>query len=260
MRFALSRRLGGALAMLALVALTACGGGGGDDDGPQTSGLVPAAPPLGDTLAAQAQTLRPLMPGASWSYAGTDAGGVAYTSTVTHAAAVVGVTETAGNTFNGGSDSVHVAIIDGNVVQPDAIDFDGDGIADLSNAIELRSPVRVGDQVVFFDRHIANAFSDIDRDGRAESFDYAIYSQVMGNESVALGGELGTVVAVRVDFVTKGRLVLSGGGSPQPVISSTMSTWYAAGLGVVRRRLDDPAEDGVSRLVSDERLTGYSGL
>lgn len=239
--------------------LAGCGGGGGGDDGPDTSGLVPTAPALGATLYADATVLRPLVPGASWQYAGTAPGNVAYTSSVTHAAASPGVLETATNTFNGGAGSVHVAIVNGDVVQPDPEDLDGDGVADISNAIELRSPVRVNDQVVVFDRRLPGALDDVDGDGRAETFDLAAYSRVIGTEDVALDG-LPTQHAVRVDHVVAGRVILSKDGQATPVISATQSVWYAEGLGIVRRRLDAPALDGVNRDITDERLTGWDGL
>lgn len=238
--------------------LAGCGGGGGDD-GPDTSGLVPTVPALGATLYSDATVLRPLVPGASWQFAGTAPGSVAYTNTVTHAAAAVGVTESASNTFNGGATSVHVAAVDGNIVQPDPEDLDGDGVADISNAIELRSPVRVNDQVVVFDRRMPGALDDVDGDGRAETFDLAVYSRVIGAEDVALDG-LPTQHAVRVDHVVAGRVILSKDGQATPAITATQSVWYAEGLGIVRRRLDAPALDGVSREVTDERLTGWAGL
>jgi hypothetical protein len=248
------------LAPWALAALlAACGGGGDDGGGSGTTGLVPTAPVLGATLIDDATVLRPLVDGASWQYAGTAPGSVAYTSAVTQAAAVSGVVETSSNTFNDGSSSVHVTAINGSIVQPDPEDIDGDGIADLSNFIELRSPVRVNDQIVYFDKRIAGFVSDIDGDGRAEAFDLAAYSRVIGAEDVTLTG-LPTQHAVRVDHIIAGRVVLSKDGTVTPTVTSTQSIWYAPSRGIVRRRLDAPADNGIDRAITDERLTGWDGL
>ncbi|HEV8689497.1 MAG TPA: hypothetical protein VGQ91_04305, partial [Ideonella sp.] len=67
-------RVGAAAALLSGL-LAGCGGGGGGGDERTTSGLVPAAPTPGATLFADATVLRPLVPGASWSYSGTDPDG-----------------------------------------------------------------------------------------------------------------------------------------------------------------------------------------
>ena len=87
----------------------------------------------------------------------------------------------------------------------------------------------------------------------------AIDSRVIGAEDVALEG-LPTQHAVRVDHIVIGRVVLSKDGTRLPSVSSTQSIWYAEDLGIVRRRLDAPSDDGLSRDVTDERLTGWSGL
>lgn len=247
--------------VLTAAALAACGGGGGDDDGGggDGTGLVPDAPVLGATLAADATTLRPLVPGAVWQYSGTNASGDAYENTVNHTAASPGVTESGTNTFDTGAGSVHVVEVDGQIVQPDPQDADGDGVADISNVVELRSPVRVNDQIVALDERIPGLVPDVDGDGQAEYFDLAIYSRVIGAEDVALEG-LPTQHAVRVDHIVIGRVVLSRDGTRLPSVSSTQSIWYAAELGIVRRRLDAPSDDGLSREVTDERLTGWSGL
>lgn len=243
---------------MTLLLLAACGGGGGDD-AQRESGLVPTPAALGATLYADATAVRPLVAGASWQYAGTAPGNLPYVSTVTHASATPGVLESATNTFDQGAGSVHVAVVNGNVVQPDAVDVDGDGANDLSNAVELRSPLRVNDQIVYFDRRIPGAVQDIDLDGRTETLDFALYSTVVGAEDVALAG-LPTQHAVRVDHVSLFRFVLSKDNTTTPTYRITQSVWYAPSLGVVRRRLDAPAANLIDRDISDERLTGWSGL
>lgn len=244
--------------MATTLLLAACGGGGGDE-GQTDSGLVPTPPALGATLYTDATAVRPLVPGATWQYRGTAPGNLAYVSTVTHASATPGVLESATNTFNQGAAGVHVAVVNGNVVQPDAEDIDGDGVNDIANAIELRSPIRVGDQIVFFDKRLPGAVQDVDLDGRPETLDFAVYSQVIGAEDVTLTG-LPTQHAVRVDHVITFRFVLSKDNSTTPTYKTTQSIWYAPSLGVVRRRLDTPAANLVDRDISDERLTDWSGL
>lgn len=259
MRHLPSLPAGRLLAVIATAALVACGGGGDEDNTPPSSGLVPTPPALGATLADQAASLRPFAPGATWFYNG-NTNGSSYSNTVTHTAATVGVDEHSTNLLNAGAASVNVALLNGNVVQPEPVDVDGDGVVDLANAIELRSPVRQGDQIVYFDQRLVDAFDDVDGDGRKESFDLAVYSQVIGRETVDLGGALPHVQGVRVDNVTKGRLVLSGGGASQPVLTATQSTWYAEDYGVVRRRIDQPDETGLGRVISVETLVSVTGL
>ncbi|MEK8032413.1 hypothetical protein AACH06_16425 [Ideonella sp. DXS29W] len=248
-----------AVASVASLMLAGCGGGGDDEGGDDTTGLVPTAPTLGATLYNDATVLRPLVDGASWSYAGVNADGVAYTNVVTHEGVSSGVEETASDTFDAGEGSVHVIASNGSIIQPDPIDVNEDGIPDIASAVELRSPVRVNDQFVALDKRLSNMVPDIDGDGRGEALDLATYARVIGNEDVVLSG-LPTMTAVRIDRITAARVVLSKDGSKLPTVTSTISTWYAPSIGIIRRRLDAPAESGVGRDVTDERITGWSGL
>jgi hypothetical protein len=243
-----------ALALIVTALLAACGGGGDEDSPPQASGLVPAAPVLGATLAADATTLRPFAPGATWTYLGNT--NPQHTNTVTHTATATGVRETHSNLFAAGPAEQQLAVLNGQVVHSEPADVDGDGVVDITNPVELRSPVRVGDQIVFFDRRLVGVIADADGDGRAESLDFAVYSQVIGEEPVNLGGSLPDGTAIRVDQITKGRLVLSGGGPEQPVITVIQSSWYDSTHGVVRRRLEQP---GVAAPVI-ETLVSVTGL
>lgn len=248
-----------ALAAAATMALAGCGGSdtGDDDSGP--TGLVPTAPALGATLFNDATVLRPLVAGASWQYAGIAPDGDSYTNVITHTSASPGVTETGTNTFDGGSSHVHVTVVNGNIIQPDPIDANGDGINDFANLIELRSPVRVNDQIVAIDQRLSNMVPDIDGDGHAEALDLATYSRVIGTEDVDLNGPP-TQHAVRIDRITAARVVLSKDGQKLPTVTSTQTVWYAPSIGVVRRRMDQPSESGIGRDVTDERLTAWAGL
>ncbi len=243
---------------LTTLALAGCGGSDtGDESGP--TGLVPTAPALGATLFNDATVLRPLVAGASWQYAGIAPDGDSYANVITQASASPGVTESGTNTFDGGASSVHVTAVNGNIIQPDPIDANGDGINDFANLIELRSPVRVNDQIVAIDQRLSNMVPDVDGDGHAEALDLATYSRVIGTEEVDLNGPP-TQQAVRIDRVTAARVVLSKDGQKLPTVSSTQTVWYAPSLGVVRRRLDQPSESGIGRDVTDERLTAWAGL
>ena len=79
---------------------------------------------------------------------------------------------------------MHLVVRGTSVIQPDAIDADGDGINDIDDVIELRSPVQVNDQYTAFDRRIVGALPDADGDGMAETLDLASYSRVIGTETV----------------------------------------------------------------------------
>jgi hypothetical protein len=253
------------LSLLAAMALSACGGGGGGgepEDPPQTSGLVPAAQPLGATLAAQAATLQPLVPGASWTYAGAYfvAPGLSmdYENVVTHAAAPRGVTEAASNAFHLGPSETALGVVGGSLVQTGPVDFDSNGTVDATDPIMLRSPVRQNDQIVHMDfRALTEA--DADGDGKKDSLAWAMYSRVVGSESLSLGGSLGTVTAVRVDLVSTGRMVLTS-GAVWPTGTTTLSIWYAPSLGAVRRRLERDAVPDQFAPYADELLAAVTGL
>ncbi|MFZ5548873.1 MAG: dockerin type I domain-containing protein [Pseudomonadota bacterium] len=254
----------GILGLSAVMVLSACGGGGGEgeENPPQTTGLVPEAPPLGATLAPQAASLQPLAPGATWTYTGAYFGtpgfSMEYSNVVSHTAAPRGVIEAATDAFALGPTEIALGIVGGNVVQTSQVDFDGDGKVDAIDPIVLRSPVRQNDQIVHTDsRMLTN--SDSDGDGLKDSLDFAIYSRVIGTETVELGGSLGNVSAVRVDLVTVGRMVLTA-GAIWPTYTTTLSTWYAPSLGAVRRRLDQGAPPNQFAPYSDELLDSVTGL
>lgn len=247
-----------ALAALTTLALAGCGGGQSDDED-DTTGLVPTAPTPGATLFSNATVLRPMVAGARWEYAGIAPDGDSYANVVTHASATPGVTESGTNILDSGASSTHLVVVNGNIVQPDPADANGDGVPDFADAIELRSPVRVNDQIVIVDKRQPDAIPDIDGDGRREYFDVAMYSRVIGTEDVALNG-LPTLQAVRVDRTQKARVVLSKDGQALPTYTTLYSVWYAPSVGIVRRRFEKPTDDGLDKDVTDERVTGWSGL
>lgn len=249
------------LAPVICALLAACGGGGSDggDGGGEPTGLVPTPPALGDTLYADATVLRPLTPGASWVYAGLTPSNISYTNTVTHAAASEGVMESSTNTLATGADTINVVARSGSILQVAPIDFNGDGVNDVSDVIELRSPVRANDQYTAFDERLVGAVPDIDGDARAEALDLAVYTRVIRAENVTPPG-LPAIASVRVDRFIAARVLLSANGAFGPTVQAIQSLWYASGIGIVKQRLNAPSEDGLSRDFTTETITTWTGL
>ncbi|MBW8898560.1 MAG: hypothetical protein JF619_10705 [Massilia sp.] len=254
-------RMWPALALAIAVAVAGCGGGGGGSSTPagaggsgtstpgqpgMTSGLVPVAPALGATLYADAAPLRVLRAGAVWTYHGIDkpAGESAsefkaYTNTVTHATVGNGIVEQGTQPFNSDPESNPIRYEGGSYISTNQIAFSDKTPAQAINVIELRSPVKVNDQYVSLDKHIADSGADLDGDNVNDALDVAIYSTVIGEEAVDLPNRR-QVKAVRVDMHLRARATLSKTGTTSPVYDAVQSTWYAPGVGVVKTRVDEP--------------------
>jgi hypothetical protein len=264
-----------ACTLLALLVVSACGGGGGGAaDGPlgggpgpngTATGLVPAVPALGAVLYTDATSLRPLRDKAVWTYTGTftaSAGAtpVAYTTTTTHAAAADGsVTEAFSNAGNDGVDSAAVRIVAGTVSSPQDANFSGKGAAELIDVVELRSPVRQGDQYTALDKRFTDTNIDIDTDGKTDTLDVAIYTRVIGNETVALPN-LPSVTAVLVEQTFLSRVLLSRTAQFTDPVQLKVQTWYAPGLGVVRQRTESPGAQPSQKTITDELLKSWDGI
>lgn len=261
--------------MVALLAamVTACGGGGGSGEAaptpsppPTASGLVPTAGTLGATLEDDATQLRVLRPGASWHYAGEDfpdgpnRNAQAYSNIVTHVAAASGVIETASDGLHAGIDSVTVQAGNGTVrsrsqvqpvpnVPPDAVDV-----------VELRSPVRIGDQYTLYDRRFNDAGVDLDGDRINETLDFAVWAQVVGSETLDLP-QRHAVRAVRVDTTIARRIRYSATAAYGAVELAQQRVWYAKGIGVIQVELDRPhPTERQLRQLTRERLNSWDGL
>jgi hypothetical protein len=261
------------LGVSALV-LSACGGGGGSNTtssdanvAAQPTGLVPASGPVGPILFADATQLRPFRVGAAWTYRGTrgipgdtrNTNTYQTTTTQLQSATGIGVTESSNNSGDQGPDSLDIKISNGSVMSPQLVDFAGKGQPVLVNAVELQSPVLQGDQRTLVDRRFTNTAIDIDGDGKGDDLDVAIYTQVIGIETVALEN-LPFLKCVRVDTVTLTRVKASSTGVFTPIESTTRSAWYVPGLGLIRQRYDTP-QDGISQhIVVDEQLLYWDGL
>ena len=264
--------MGRVAAVCLLTALTACGGGGGGGSTgsgvqptPTTSGLVPAAPVLGATLYADAGTLRPLQAGSVWTYQGTAsayAGAVptVYQTTTTQAAGTAGATiESTNNSGNSGADSQTVSLAAGQIIQSQSVDFTGKGVPQKFNFIELRSPVRTGDQYVSLDQRYTDTAIDADRDGKPDALDVAIYSRVGALETVT-PPNLPALRGVRVETVFATRVTYSSNAQTSPVVTIGQSTWYAAGIGIVRQTTTSPTASGTDTTTTDELITAWDGI
>ncbi|MGM9481361.1 hypothetical protein ACS5PN_09245 [Roseateles sp. NT4] len=262
------RRAAGPIAAMALTLLTACGGGGGGGGGggnpnpgpmpppPSATGLVPTAGVPGAVLQEQAASLRPMRDGSHWTYR--------YQS------------------FNGsGPDQVElvqksvgdITFRESDPQDPDSgldIYVDSQGTVRFSgtlrvtataspvviSGIELRSPVRANEQIVMIDQRIEQTGLDVDRDGKIDPADVAVWRTVVGNETVNLPFRSEPVTAVRIDTTTVVRVVPSGGAAAQTV-TQKLSSWYAPSLGLVREAA--AGSGGGRALDSDQTLLGYDG-
>jgi hypothetical protein len=251
-----------------LAFLAACGGGGGSDGGASSgggatpSGLVPTAPATGNVLVEQASELRPLRPGATWIYRGAVQaayqGIVEYTNVVTQASSGSSVTEQSSDALGEGSDSSDVRLVAGSIRTN--LSLAELGVAETVDAVLLRSPVRALDQVTHFDRRVSGAISDLDGDGNAEALDLAIYSVVVGQETLDLASRR-AVPAVRVDTVSLARARGSRDGTLSEVVRAVKSTWYAQGVGVVKTSVDVPSlNTPAARDLTVEELDFWDGL
>jgi hypothetical protein len=258
------------LMAIACASLSACGGGGGgggDNNGgggPTLSGLMPAAPALGKTLAEDAASLRPMREGASWRYRGSytkylGATPETYETTTTQSqVSANGATEDHSDDGHQGAASYAVNISGGEVSSPVFITFTSNSPGENIKAIELRSPVRVGDQIPLWDRHFADVGVDVDGDSKPDALDTAAYVRVIGEETVLLD-DLPPQRAVRVDVTQLARVTPSSTGQPGVVLTGLQQTWYVAGMGIVRQLTRLPS-DVSGDTVTDERLISWDGL
>jgi hypothetical protein len=217
----------------------------------------------GATLFADASALRVLRTGAKWVYRGVEQLGTSiydvsvYSNTVTHAFAAAGVEEQATNLFNGGPTTTVVRFQGGQVTQP--LDLSA-LIGSTIDAVELRSPVRAGDQYTILDRTIVDSIDDLDGDGRRESIDIAAWTVVKGTELVQLM-QRHDVQAVLVVTTTLARARLTSNGQVSEPVAFLQSIWYAPGIGIVKQQIDIPDETIPSRRhVATEELLEWNGV
>jgi hypothetical protein len=262
------------VAVAGAVVVAACGGGGGSDtslggggvgSGGGVTSLVPAAPAVGAVLYASATTLRPLRNGATWNYRGTrtaytGAAPLAYLTATSHpAASAGGATETTTNSGNDGPDVQTIVVSGGVVGMPQSVDYAGKGVAQAFDVIELRSPVRQDDQYTILDKRYTDTAIDADGDGKPDTLDVAIYARVAGNETLALPN-LPPIKALRIDTFVLARVIASSTGQVSPTAQSSLRTWYAEGIGIVRQASVQPTESGTDVTTIDEQLSSWDGV
>ena len=272
-------RIATGVALAAMALASGCGGGGGSSaapvtpapPAPVTSGLVPAAPAAGATLYADAAPLRVLRDGASWTYHGIDQphGAAstsldikAYTNIVKQSAVSGGILESGSNPFNDGADTSGPVRFEGGAYKyAQSIALSAASPAQLVDMTELRSPVRVNDQYVSLDKHIADSGADADGDKVNDAVDIAAFTRVVGDELLDLPNRR-QVRAVRVDTTVRARVILSKTGSAGPLYEAVQSVWYAPGIGIVKSSLDEPDSKGpeLPHRIVTETLENWDGL
>lgn len=243
------------------------GGNGAATPGSPTSGLVPVAPTPGATLYSDAAPLRVLRAGAAWTYRGIDkpdgekaSRSDVYANTVTHDAAAAGVVENGTRPFNSDSESTPIRYERGTYISTSEIAFSENARPETVDIVELRSPVKVNDQYVSIDKHIDDSGVDLDGDNVNDALDVAIYSTVVGEETIDLPNRR-QVKAVRVDMHLRARATVSKTKTTTPVYDAVQSTWYAPGLGVVKTRVDEPnVNTYMPNHVATEILENWDGV
>ncbi len=255
-----------------LLALVACGGGGGSSSGSaiQTTGLVPDAPAAGAVLYPDALTLRPLLPGGVWTYQGIEqtvssqtgapaSVALQYENVVRHLfGSTTSLPEASSNLDNAGTDTLNVQYSAGSVVDSGVLDYP-DGTTRALNLVELRSPVRAGDQYTSLDIRLTDAGVDLDGDGRMDGVDLAIYTRVVGNETVDLPS-YPQLLSLRTTTTVVVRFKLSATNTFTGTESATLDIWYAPGIGPVKRASDGPSSAVEYRSRTTELLSTWDGL
>ena len=248
--------------------LIACGGGSGSDVAvaqPPLASLVPVARPVGATIAADASIFRPLKVGSKASYRGeiSESNSTSinvYTSEETQSEALVnGVRVSETRSDGKGEGPSDIFVVNGTIKTVDSVDFAGKGLAERVELIEMRSPVRIDDQWTSFERRFDDTAFDFDGDGKKDKLDVAIYSRVVGAETISLPN-LPDMQALRVDTYVSTRYISSATGLPSVTAElPPVKTWYVAGVGVVRQTITTPTSANTSK-TEDLKLTSWDGL
>lgn len=246
-----------------LLTLCACGGGGATGSEPLRSGptsLVPAAPALGDVLVDDAARLRPLREGAMWVYQAQPADGLPYSTRVQSTGSGPAFTETTQSAF-GETDVTTVTITNGTITVRERIDLSFTDRPEDISYVQLRSPVRQGDQITMFERQAVQLGIDADGDNIKDSADLAAYSRIIGWEDTTLPPPLSrTVRTVRLDVTLALRVTHSRNGEVQPVQAAVQSVWFLPGVGIVRVRATELSASGVGPVDTDEFLSAWDGV
>jgi hypothetical protein len=127
-------------------------------------------------------------------------------------------------------------------------------------ALELRSPVRLGDQINVAETQGLELTDDVDGDGKKDHVSFAAWSRVMGNEDLALPELERTVRALRVDMTVVWSVQRSSQARADAAVTAVESTWFAPGIGIVRTRRTQASGAGEGAIESDERLQLWDGI
>lgn len=215
------------VAVLVIAALTACGGGGG---GGAPGTVTPPSVPAGLDYA-------PLAVGDTWVYRRGDGG--LDRSKVTGTRVIDGQTAfvvTDSNITTGQSDATSYR------KSATALTEVPDGSDPFLSAIgavdSLRLPLRVGDSYTQVDRTLSSGF-DIDGDNRADTITVRSTVTVLATETVTVpAGTFPDCMKVRTQITQ----IAVGSSTGLPVtIVAIADEWYAADVGVVRRRFESIA-------------------
>ena len=123
----------------------------------------------------------------------------------------------------------------------------------------MKSPVRLDDQWVSVEKRFDDTAYDFDGDGKKDLLDVAIYSRVVGTETISLPN-LPDMQAIRVDTYFSTRLVSSATGLATATVEiPPIKTWYVAGVGIVRQVTTAPLSAGVNR-IEDLKLTSWDAI
>ncbi|MBP6676395.1 MAG: hypothetical protein KA185_14025 [Vitreoscilla sp.] len=152
-----------------------------------------------------------------------------------------------------------MSLVAGVVGGQQSIDFAGKGSPELVQFVELRSPVRLGDQFTTLDRRYTDTNIDLDGDQKPDTLEVAIFGRVEGVEPIALPN-LPELTAVRVDITMRQRVTYSASGQLSPVVEVRVQTWYASGVGIVQQRLTTPTPLGNDYSIWEEQLASWDGV
>ncbi|MCW5631850.1 MAG: hypothetical protein KIT17_00795 [Rubrivivax sp.] len=255
--------------VLAVASAAGCGGGAGEGGAEEATssptGLAPARTAPGAVLFDDASALRPFRQGAVWRYRGeqvpqTGAFPVRYETLTTHASAhASGVEEHTSNAANAAEpELVQVVHAGGDIFSDASLDFSGKGEPGRVRFVELRSPVRAGDLYTIVDRRLTDTNIDVDGDRQPDTLDLAIHVRVLGLETVALPN-LPPMESVRTQMLIQSRVIPSSTRVPGPIVAGRVDTWYAPGVGVVRRTSRMPAV-GLGEETIEEQLVSWNGI
>jgi hypothetical protein len=233
----------------ALLALAACSGGSGGG-----GSSAPVDTPFADTAAVWWSAGS----GAQWRYRMVDAraGGRTVSKTVTD----LGETVLGGRTVHrfdhswsmfDNSTETEYRWFDGNSIRNVAASSDVPGWTGPLDYAELPAPMKEGVAQSVYD---ASQAVDVDGDGRADTLrvQVTVTPTRVATLSVA-AGDFRNVVSARQDI--KVTITLAAGASNSA--TAVLTTWYAPGVGIVRRVYVDPSATAPNDTVTEE-LVGVS--